>query len=126
MGAFSLKKAERISKRPDFVRLSKCGRRIHRDHFIVAYCGNSLGNLRLGVTASKRVGRAVIRNRVKRLVRESFRVNKALFDDTYDINIIAKTGAANLSFQEINQTLESIFREISKDCKCEAIAAGTH
>jgi ribonuclease P protein component len=82
--------------------------------------------LRLGVTVGKKVGRAVVRNRIKRLVRERFRLSRALFDDTYEINIIAKTGAAELSSQEITQTLEGIFGEISKDCKHEAIAAGTH
>ena len=113
-------------KRDDFKRLFECGKRMHRDHFVVYYCRNSLGILRMGVTVSKRVGRAVIRNRVKRLVRESFRLNKALCDNAYDMNIIAKTGAADLSFQEINQALGNIFREMSKDCKYEARALGTH
>ena len=126
MGACSFKKAERVLKRADFERLSKHGRRIRRDHFVVYYCRNSRGDLRLGVTVSKKVGRAVIRNRVKRLVRESFRLNKALFDHACDMNVVARIGAADLSSQEIKQTLESIFREISKDCKYEAIGVGTH
>ncbi|NVM57724.1 MAG: ribonuclease P protein component [Desulfobacterales bacterium] len=121
-----MKKAERISRRADFQRLARYGRRIHRDHFVVLYSRNSLGNLRLGVTVNKKVGRAVIRNRIKRLVRERFRVSKAMFDGTYDINVVAKTGAAELSSQEITQTLEGIFNEISKDCKHEAIAADTY
>jgi len=126
LSAFSLKKGVRLLRRADFKRLSKYGRTIHRDHFLVTYCRNSLDNPRLGVTVSKRVGRAVIRNRIKRLVREYFRLNKTLFDDTYDMNVIAKSGAASLSSQEINQTLESIFREMSKDSKHEAVATGTH
>jgi ribonuclease P protein component len=80
----------------------------------------------LGVTVSKKVGRAVIRNRVKRLVRESFRLSKTHFVDTYDMNIIARAGASDLTFQETNEGLGSIFREITKDCKCEATAVGTH
>jgi ribonuclease P protein component len=67
-----------------------------------------------------------MRNRIKRLVREYFRLNRARFDDACDMNVIARTGAANLSSQEINQTLESIFREMSKDSKYEAMATGTH
>lgn len=126
MSVFSLKKAERILKRAEFQRLSRQGRRIHRDHFIVIYCPNSLGELRLGVTVSKKVGHAATRNRIKRLVRERFRLSKAVFDGAYDINIIAKTGAAELSSQEITQTLEGVFREVSKDYKHKAIAVGTH
>ena len=67
-----------------------------------------------------------MRNRIKRLVREYFRLNRARFDKAYDMNVIARTGAANLSSQEIHQTLESIFREMSKDSKYEAMATGTH
>ncbi|MDY6988663.1 MAG: ribonuclease P protein component [Thermodesulfobacteriota bacterium] len=126
MGAFSFKKAERILKRDDFKRLFKCGKKIHGDHFVVYYCRNNLGILRMGVTVSKRVGCAVIRNRVKRLLRESFRLSKALCDNAYDMNVIAKTGAAHLSFQQTNQALGNIFREISKDCKHAARALGTH
>jgi ribonuclease P protein component len=126
LSAFSLTKAVRLSKRADFQRLSKYGRTIQRDHFAVTYCRNSLANLRLGVTVSKKVGCAVIRNRIKRLVRECFRLNKALFDEAYDMNVIARSGAASLSSQELNQTLEGIFREMSKDNQYEAIAPGTH
>lgn len=126
MSAFSLTKAVRLLKRADFQRLSKYGRTLRRDHFVVAYCRNSLGNPRLGVTVSKKVGCAVIRNRIKRLVREYFRLNKALFDEAYDMNVIARSGAAKLSSQEINQTLERVFREMSKDNTYEAIATGPH
>ncbi len=80
----------------------------------------------MGVTVSKKVGHAVMRNRVKRLVREYFRLNRALFDDAYDMNVIAKTGVARLSSQEINQALEGIFRAISKNCKCKTMAVGAY
>jgi ribonuclease P protein component len=66
--AFSLKRRERLRKRSDFERLSKDGDRINSDYFLIVYTRNGLGRLRLGVTVSKRVGRAVIRNRLKRLV----------------------------------------------------------
>ena len=126
MSAFSLTKAVRLLRRADFQRLSKYGRTVHRDHFVVTCCRNSLGNPRLGVTVSKKVGCAVVRNRIKRLVREYFRLNKAQFDKAYDMNVIARSGAARLSSQEINQTLASVFREMSKDNKYEAVATGTH
>lgn len=126
MSAFSFKKGVRLLRRADFERLSKYGKKIHRDHFVVTYCRNSLGDLRLGVTVSKKVGHAVMRNRVKRLVREYFRLNRALFDDAYDMNVIAKTGVAKLSSQEINQALEGIFRAISKNCKCKTMAVGAY
>ena len=126
MGAFSLRKSERLLKRADFGRLSRHGKRINADYFVVLYSRNSLGKLRLGVTVSKRVGRAVIRNRVKRLVREFFRLNKVLFSDSYDVNVIAKGDASDLSPTQIRGTLEAIVGDILRDCKHEAVSTGTH
>jgi ribonuclease P protein component len=125
LSAYSFKKTERILKRSGFVRLSKEGKRIHGDHFVVNYGSNRLGNQRLGITVSKKVGCAVIRNRIKRLVREYYRLNKARIENSYDLNIIAKPGVAKLSSQKIYQTLEQLFSEISKDCRHEAIV-GAH
>ena len=125
MSAFSLKKTDRILKRSGFLRLSREGRRIHGEHFVVNYFTNSSGNMRLGVTVSKRVGCAVIRNRIKRLVRECFRLNKARISGACDMNIIAKTGAASLSSRKISQILGNLFYEISEDCKNEAVV-GAH
>jgi len=82
--------------------------------------------LRLGITVSKRVGRAAIRNRVKRLVREHFRLHKDLFSDGYDVNVIAKGGASALSSRQISVALEAIVGDILRDCKHEAVSAGTH
>ena len=126
MGTLSLTKSERILRRADFEKLSKYGNRIDSDYFVIRYSKNGLGKLRLGVTVSKRVGRAVIRNRVKRLVREHFRLHKALFSDSYDVNVIAKSGTHDLSSRQIGGALETIYRDILRDCKHEAVSAGTH
>lgn len=126
LSAFSFKKTDRILKRPHFVMLSKFGRRIHRDCFVVNCCRNSLGKSRLGITVGKKVGCAVMRNRIKRLVREYFRLNSVLIGGAYDVSVIARRGAADLSSQEISQTLETLFCEISKDCSNEAVIVVAH
>jgi ribonuclease P protein component len=124
--AFSLEKGERLLRRADFERLSKYGNRIDSDYFVILYTRNGLGKLRLGVTVSKRVGRAVIRNRLKRLVREHFRQHKGLFSDSYDVNVIAKGGTSDLPPRRIREALDAIVRDILRDCKHEAVLAGTH
>jgi ribonuclease P protein component len=123
---FSLAKGERLPKPRDFQALIKGGNRTDSDCFAILYAPNGLGRSRLGITVSKRVGRAVIRNRVKRLVREHFRQHKGLFSDSYDVNVIAKGGIADLSSERVRGALDASVRDILKDCKHEAVSAGTH
>ena len=126
MGTFSLTGAERLLRRADFQRLSMDGNRVDSEYFVILYCQNDVGKLRLGVTVSKRVGRAVIRNRVKRLVREHFRLHKGLFSDSYDVNVIAKSSVSDLRSRQIRGALEAIVRDILRDCRHEAVSSGTH
>jgi len=95
---------ERLRKRVDFLRLSHEGQKIHSANFIVLWKERPEQSVRLGVTVSGKVGNAVVRNRVKRLVREFYRLNKDLFAPV-DYNIVAKQGAARLDFGEVSQEL---------------------
>jgi ribonuclease P protein component len=68
---------------------------------------------RLGITVSKRIGNSVKRNRVKRLIREFFRLNKALFPQAHDIVIAAKRDAGDLDFWKIKGEFGDIFLDKS-------------
>jgi len=106
--AFSFPKRERLLRRADFVNANRSGKRCHMRHFIALARKNELGITRLGVTASKKVGNAVKRNRAKRLIREFYRLNKAHLPQGYDIVVIAKKGAGYLSFRKAEKELEKI------------------
>jgi ribonuclease P protein component len=108
MGPFSFTKQERLLKRSDFVNLNRSGKRVYTRHFIIIRKRNELGITRLGVTAGKKVGNAVRRNRIKRLIREFFRLHKALFPQGYDIAIIAKKDASNLDLGRVEEELGQI------------------
>lgn len=77
--------------------------------FKIRMLPNTFGWGRLGLVVGKRVGNACIRNLVKRRVREFFRVNRQIFPPGVDIVIIAKNGAGDISSEELNQELGSVF-----------------
>jgi ribonuclease P protein component len=110
---FTLKKEDRILRRRDYIALSKFGRRIQNEHFIAYISANQHSRSRIGITVTKKVGRAVKRNRIKRLVREFFRLNRHWMSGKWDISIIAKRQAAGLSSEKAYRSLQEIADRIS-------------
>jgi ribonuclease P protein component len=105
MRSFSFSKTERLLNRKDFVNLNRLGKKHQTAHFMILLMQNGRGNTRLGITVSKRTGNSVTRNRVKRLIREFFRLHRALFPKGYDIVIAAKKDAGELDFWKIKEEL---------------------
>jgi ribonuclease P protein component len=113
----SFSKEERLLKRPDFLRLTTSGNKFHTAHFIIVWSGAVGGPLRLGVTVSRKVGNAVVRNSIKRKLRENFRLHKEHFFCA-DINLIAKKGAEKLDFNAVWRELDTALQQIKSRIKC--------
>ena len=92
------RRVDRLKKRYEFKRAQLSGRRIHTPHFLIVVLPNALQNTRLGITVTKKVGTAVQRNRIKRVVREVFRRNRQLFPASHDLVFIAKRGATEIDY----------------------------
>jgi ribonuclease P protein component len=114
LGEYSFPKAARILKRSEFIRLSRSGTKFQNRHFIFLYSRSHQEYSRIGITVSRKVGDAVLRNRIKRLVRENFRRMRPMIVGAWDINIIAKKNAANLSGDEVGSSLAQLFEEIHR------------
>lgn len=86
---------DRIRRRAEFLILQRRGIRAQSAHFVVyAMRGDRPGGPRLGITVSRRIGRAVTRNRVKRRVRECFRRTlRAMIPEQTAMIVIARSGA---------------------------------
>lgn len=68
-----LRLEERLRRRADYLRCYRTGRRRQGALAILYFAPNELGHPRLGITASRKVGKAVVRQRLKRRVREIYR-----------------------------------------------------
>jgi len=106
-------KDDRLLKRSDFLHLSNRGKRIYNRKFIAYICKNDLNHCRLGLTVTRKVGKAVKRNRIKRLAREYFRQNRHIFRDHWDISLIAKRESVDISNKALLSDLENIFVRIA-------------
>ena len=112
MRANAFTKEHRILKRSQFQELYRKGATVHNRHFVANILENDLKTSRIGITVSKKVGDAVTRNRIKRIVREYFRKNGRQFFENRDIQLIAKRTVAQLSNNETFLSLEHIFQKI--------------
>jgi len=118
------RRSDRLLDSRDFRRVLRRGRRhAHRDIVVIATPDQKLGNKsnslemstefltggsRLGITASRKVGGAVVRNRFKRRVRAWFRARRSEFAEDVDLVVIARRSGAELSFDQLDQRLSRL------------------
>lgn len=106
-------KGERLRKRPEFTQFNSDAQKMHTPHFLLLWKDREAPGTRVGFTVSKKVGNAVVRNSIKRRLREFYRQNKSLFMQA-DINIIAKKGAEVLDFHQVSTELAAAFGRLRK------------
>jgi len=99
----------RLRKSWEYQRVKQMGCKYSTSHFVLLVADNIVNTSRLGITVSRRVGNAVERNRIKRIVREYFRTNRIFLSQSNDYSVIARRGAAQLSSSEIYVQLKKVF-----------------
>ncbi|MCF6266394.1 MAG: ribonuclease P protein component [Desulfuromusa sp.] len=99
----------RLRKSWEYQLVKKMGCKFYTPHFVLLVSDNKINNSRLGVTVSRKIGNAVQRNRLKRIIREFFRTRKHLFSGLRDYSVIARRGVAQLTSSEINLELKKLF-----------------
>jgi ribonuclease P protein component len=107
-------KDDRIRKRSEFLRVQRLGVKVSSRSFLLFARKNGLGRARLGVTVSKRVGNAVRRNRIKRLVREVYRLNREKFPGDIDLVVVAKKNAVGGCYDDVRHDLCQAVRKLRR------------
>ncbi len=107
-------KTDRLRKRREFLSVYEIKRSYFFRLFVVYVRENGLGCHRLGLTVSKKVGGSVVRNRVKRVLREAFRRQRALIPGSFDIVVNAKKGSAEMSTPEAADSFALLAENLSQ------------
>lgn len=96
-----LSRRNRLRKREDFLEAYAVGEKIQGFHLVFYVLPNNLPCHQLGLTVSRKIGSAVVRNRVKRKLREIFRTNSEVIVEKCNIVMNAKRSAAKASYAEL-------------------------
>lgn len=108
---FSFRKSERILSPVDYAKVRKTGRRVHTRSLTLFIAPNKLGIKRIGLAVSSKVANSVGRNRVKRLIREVFRLDKAMFPEGCDVLISVKDAGRFESLATVVQEFSGAFKK---------------
>lgn len=100
-----LKKENRLTKRKAFGYIYKNGKSKSSNNLILIYTPTKLKKLKVGFSVSKKLGKAFIRNRVKRLLREAFKELLPIINNQFNYVVVAKPTITDKSFKEIKEEL---------------------
>jgi len=101
-------KRDRIRNKSDFEQLKKSGTKFTDGLFLTVIRANDLGFCRLGIAVPKRIGNAAARNRIKRLIREAFRLNRALLPASIDLLVVVRRPPDNPGLDEFRDRILSL------------------
>ena len=101
-----LKKSDRLRKRLDFKRTYRRGKTVKNRFFVLYYAPNNSGTRQIGFSVSKKIGKAVVRNRVKRKLREACRLNLDHFAKGFNYIFIARQPLQYAQYSEIEKMMK--------------------
>lgn len=108
-----MKNTVSIKENKDFRRLYYKGKTAAYPFVAVYLRKNNSEINRLGITVSTKVGKAVTRNRIKRLIREVYRLHESEIKTGIDIVVVARNKAKNATYGDIEKSLMSCFSKLS-------------
>lgn len=108
---YGLPRAARLHRRADFARVRQEGRTWADRLLVLGAVPNGLPYSRFGFVVGKRIGKAVRRNRAKRLMREAVRLHRPRIRPGWDLVWIARGEMARVSFAEVMRSVEALLQQ---------------
>lgn len=94
-----------------FKRLYYRGKSFHAPYFVLYVLPNSTASNRLGITVSKKIGKAVCRNHIRRWLYEAFRLYEPKLKTGVDLVLVAKASANNTDFHHIHRVMGGVLKK---------------
>ena len=105
-----MKKTISLNRNEQFLSVYRNGKRAYHKYFTMYYMPNKKDINRLGFKVSKKLAKAVKRNRLRRLMRECYRLSEEQFSVGYDIILAAREGSLESdSFEEVSKIMDKLF-----------------
>jgi ribonuclease P protein component len=111
----ALPKERRLAKRREFLRVYEAGRKLFSRYSVLFYAANDLPYSRIGITATKKSGKANVRNRLKRWTREVYRHQRGPLDidsRSLDVVVNVKPNAVQASWGDFNLDLQRALKRV--------------
>ncbi len=102
--------SESLKKNYQFRTVYKKGKSLANRNLVMYTYKNNLNINRLGISVSKKVGNSVVRSRVTRLIRESYRLSEHSLVKGYDIVVIARNTMDGATFVETDKSMKQLYR----------------
>ena len=106
-----LTKTLRMKRNTQFSYVFKKGQVFKSKNLMLIVAPKKFRQSKIGLVVTKKIGKSVVRNHVKRLIRESIREHLALISPSLDLIIVARQGVESASFQEINKTILELLKK---------------
>ena len=103
-----MKFSESLKRNADFQNVYKNGKSYANRYLVMYVLENQTGRNRLGISVSKKVGNSIVRHRVTRLIRESYRLQEDMLNSGLDMVVIARKSAKDKTCQDIGSALQHL------------------
>lgn len=99
-----------LRRKSDFSAIYNRGKSVGEKYIVLFYKKNNIGYSRKAFLSSKKVGKAVVRNRARRLMKESVRQLEGSFPEGYDYIFIARNTIVNLKCADVKKSIETALK----------------
>lgn len=105
-----MKFSESLKKNQQFREVYKKGKSLANKYLVIYVLENNQNRNYLGISVSKKVGNSVVRHRLARLIRESYRLHEDMFNSGLNIVVVVRNSASNISYHEMESALLHLLR----------------